>query len=134
MKQKAAILSPHMTKGAKMDLTYSETTDGFLAPNLTAPMETEPDIGVWGRRRKDYLQNHRKGQYTVMKTQGTLFSHLAETNREASAMFDRLVERLAKAQGVDNAMKQRDQMLWVGRMNNIRSQANETVLNDLIYC
>ena len=26
------------------------------------------------------------------------------------------------------------QMLWVGRMNNIRSAAMESVANDLIYC
>ena len=31
------------------------------------------------------------------------------------------------------AKKMQDQMKWVGMMNNIRSAAEEIVLNDLIY-
>ena len=31
------------------------------------------------------------------------------------------------------ALKARDQMAWVGAMNNIRNAAEEIVLNELIY-
>jgi len=116
-----------------MKITYRETPEGYLLPNLAAPMKTTPDIGTWGRRRKKYLQNHQKGMYAEMKTEGTLFSHLAETNQQAEAMWARLVEQLAKSQGVDGAMKRRDPMEWVGRMNAVRSQATEMVDDELIY-
>ena len=116
-----------------MELPYHETAEGYLMPDLTAPQQTTPDIGTWGRRRKRYLKENCPGLYTVMKTEGTLFDHLAEVNRQAEAMWERLVEELAKAQGVDAQMKQRDQMGWVGHMNAIRSQAAETVGHDLIY-
>ena len=116
-----------------MELTYHETPEGYLLPNLTAPMTAIPNIGTWGRRRKRYLMNHRKGMYAVMKTDGTLFSHLMEINRQAEAMWVRLVEQLAKSQGVDSAMKRRDPMKWIGRMNCIRNQATESVNSELIF-
>jgi len=116
-----------------MELTYHETQEGYLLPNLASPMEATPDIGTWGRRRKTYLKNHRKGMYAVMKTEGVLFQHLAEINRQAEQMWTRLVERLAETQNIDNAMKYRDPMKWVGRMNAIRSQATELVNEELIY-
>jgi 2C-methyl-D-erythritol 2,4-cyclodiphosphate synthase len=117
-----------------MELTYSKTEQEYLLPDLAAPMETNPDIGTWGRRRKRYLKEHRPGMYAVMKTQGTLFSHLVEVNKQAEVMWGRLVERLAKSQKVDAAMKTCDPLEWAGRMNNIRSQATATVMSDLICC
>ena len=49
-------------------------------------------------------------------------------------MFPRLVKELAEKEGVTEAIKAENQMLWVQRMNNIRSAAMEIVANDLIYC
>jgi len=115
-----------------MELTYHETREGLL-PDLCAPMEETPDIGTWGRRRKRYLEIHRKGMYAVMKTDGTLFLHLAKINQQAEAMWARQVGQLAKSQGIDNAMKRRDPMEWVGRMNGIRNQVTELVSEELIY-
>ncbi|NCC69341.1 MAG: TnpV protein, partial [Clostridia bacterium] len=39
----------------------------------------------------------------------------------------------AKAEGVTETLKASNQMEWVGRMNNIRSRAEEIVLHDLVY-
>ena len=40
---------------------------------------------------------------------------------------------MAKSAGIDETLKTRDQMAWVGAMNAIRQQAEETVLEELIY-
>jgi hypothetical protein len=40
---------------------------------------------------------------------------------------------MAQRQGITEALKASDQMLWVQRMNNVRNAAQEVVLNDLIY-
>ena len=50
------------------------------------------------------------------------------------AMFDRLVEQMKKAEGVTEQLKAENQMEWVGRMNSIRSRAEEVVLSELVYC
>ena len=44
-----------------------------------------------------------------------------------------ITEKMAKAQNINEAMKAKDQMAWVGAMNMIRLQAEEVVLRELIY-
>jgi len=66
-------------------------------------------------------------------TSGKLGHHLKEIDNSANDMLDLLVKQMAKAQGVTEKLKADDMMKWVGLMNNIRSVAEEVVLNDLIY-
>jgi hypothetical protein len=47
-------------------------------------------------------------------------------------MCFKLVKQLAKQEGVTEELKRRDQMAWVGAMNNIRDRANEIVYDVLI--
>ena len=84
--------------------------------------------------RRRYLRTHMDGIYTGMLLTGTLDPHLAEIGESAQAMFDRIVEQLKKAEGVTEQLKAADQMEWVGRMNSIRSRAEEIVFSDLVYC
>ena len=60
-------------------------------------------------------------------------AHLQEMGTAAEEMFDRLVEQMKKSEGVTEKLKAENQMEWVGRLNCIRSRAEEIVLNDLIY-
>lgn len=48
-------------------------------------------------------------------------------------MFERLTEQMAKQQGVTEALKASNMMVWVGRMNNIRSRITEIINNNMIY-
>jgi len=116
-----------------MELTYTPDENGILYPDLEAPMTTEPDIGMWGRRHKRYLKEHWNWKYIEMKTNGTLFPYLAETNACAEAMLAYMVPRLAAAQGANDELKERDQMLWVQIMNNARHSAEEIVIRELIF-
>ena len=47
--------------------------------------------------------------------------------------MDRMVRRMADAEGITESLKAKDQMSWVGRMNNIRQRAEEIILAELIY-
>ena len=49
-------------------------------------------------------------------------------------MFYRLVKQLSEKEGVTEVLKEENQILWVQRMNNIRSAAMEIVSSELIYC
>lgn len=46
--------------------------------------------------------------------------------------METLVKQMASAEGVTEALKRRDQMAWVGAMNNIRARADEIVRTELI--
>ena len=112
--------------------TYTQV-GGVLIPDLVMDSQPEGEIGVWGWRRKRYLKEHKKGVYNAMLLNNTLTQHLIDTNTEALDLMDTLVRQMAKAEGVTEELKRKDQMAWVGRMNNIRNQAEEIVRNELIY-
>lgn len=62
-----------------------------------------------------------------------LNSYLADIDKQAEDMFLRLVKQMAEREGVSEQLKTENQMEWVGRMNNIRNRAMETVNAELIY-
>ena len=72
--------------------------------------------------------------YAELLTTGKLNDYLADLNEQAEAMFSRLVKQLSEKEGVTEALKEENQMLWVQRRNNIRSAAMEIVSSELIYC
>jgi len=88
--------------------------------------------GIWGQRRLRYLREHHSGLLAGMQLTGRLVEHLAEIDRSAEEMLDRLTREMAAAEGVTEEMKARDQMAWVGCMNNIRHRAEEIVRRELI--
>ena len=112
--------------------TYTEV-GGVLIPDLVMDPQPEGEIGVWGWRRKRYLKEHKKGVYNAMLLNNTLTQHLIDTNTEALDLMDTLIKQMAKAEGVTEDLKRKDQMAWVGRMNNIRNRAEEIVRDELIY-
>ena len=113
-----------------MELTYTTRGD-YLLPDLSVP--ESPKIGKYGMLRRSYLREHRDGIYTGMLLSGKLNGHLEEIDRTASEMMNRLTTELAKAQGVTESLKASNQMKWVDLMNNIRNQAEEIVMAELIY-
>ena len=112
--------------------TYTQIGE-YLLPNLVMDPQPEGEIGIWGWRRKRYLKEHRKGTYNAMLLQGTLTQHLIDTNAAAMDMLESLVRQMAKAEGVTEELKRRDQLDWVGRLSSIRNRAEEIVRNELIY-
>ena len=117
----------------EMGGTYRQVGDYFV-PNLVLPNEGKSyQIGKFGRLRRQYLKEHRKSVYAEMVLSGKLNEHLAEVDQICYERMDRLVKQMAEREGVTEALKASDQMAWVGRMNNIRSRAEEIVLSEVVY-
>ena len=85
-------------------------------------------IGVYGQMHYRYLKENKPSVVNVMRMKGTLRSYLEEVNANAEEMLARLEKEMAKNEGVTEALKRQDQMLWVQRKNNIRSRAMEYAL------
>ena len=117
----------------KNGLWYELQGDYYL-PCLKLPKEESRHIGIWGQRHLRYLKQHRKVLYSELLISGKLNSYIADINEHAKEMFSRLVKQLSEKEGVTEALKAENQMLWVQRMNNIRSAAMEIVSSELIYC
>ena len=116
-----------------MKITYTKVGD-YLIPDLTLPPENEQrPIGVWGKRHKRYLMEHKKAVFTIMQMNGTLQTYLADLNEQAEDMFLRLVKQLAENEGITEQLKAENQLLWVQQMNNIRNRVTEIVNKELIF-
>ena len=92
---------------------YQQAGD-YLPPCIDPP--ESPNIGIWGEWRRRYLQTNKRALYTVMLLCDTLNEHLAEVDKSASEMFDRLVERLKRRDCITEELKAADQMEWVGEI------------------
>ena len=114
----------------KIGGTYHHQGD-YLLPNLTPP-ESIP-VGIWGQRRRHYLKTHREPIYTALFLGGELDCHLSEIDVQAETMFFQLVRRLAEHEGITEQLKAENQIVWVGKMNDIRNRVEEIIHNELIY-
>ena len=112
--------------------TYTRQGDYFL-PNLALPEEEQKPIGVWGQRHRRYLKEQHKVLYYNLLTSGKLSSYLVDIDKQAETMFSRLLKQLAEKEGITEQLKAENQVLWVGKMNNIRNRAVEIVNAELIF-
>ena len=115
------------------DIQYRQVGD-YNIPNLILPPEeANVTLGKWGMLHKDYLFNHKKVLFTTLLTQGKLYQHCAEVEKQAQQMFDTLVEQLKESEGVTETLKEYNQWEWIQRMGNIQQQAGEVVSNEIIF-
>ena len=112
---------------------YTLGADGLYYPDLQLPEGTHYEIGKYGQMRWEYLKNHRKGKYIKLLMDGRLDEHLHEVDTQCYERVEILVEQMKAEAGITEELKTFDQMKWVGLMNNVRSSAEEIVLNELIY-
>ena len=108
---------------------YQQAGD-YLLPCVDSP--ESPNIGIWGKRRRRYLQTNKRALYTAMLLGDTLNAHLEEVDKSAIEMFDRLVEQLKRCDCITEEVKAADQLEWAQRMNAIRHEAAEVVMRELI--
>ena len=114
----------------KNGLHYKLVGDYYL-PLLTVP--EVPPIGIWGRRKQQYLREHRPVIYSSLLLSDKLFPHLTEIDRQAQNMYDQLMRQMAVRAGITEQLKATDQMAWVQKMNAISSQVREIINAELIF-
>ena len=111
--------------------TYREKNGHFI-PDIALPTQTDYQIGKYGRMHLDYIKQHRRGRYTTLLTEGKLNARLHEIDLEANKMLETIIPRLAAERGIDENLKARDMLRWVGEMNNIRASAEEILLREVV--
>lgn len=118
-----------------VEITYHKEGDYFI-PDLFLEKEEyakDYNIGKYGHLRLEYLKNHKKAEYIIMFMNKTLNKHLKEIQETAQTRVDLIVEQLKKENNLTEEMKNTNQLYWAGMMNNFKNEAEEIVLNELIY-
>ena len=113
-------------------IEYIRNGDYYL-PNLVLTPQREITLNKYGRLRLDYLKNHKKAEYTILFMDNKLTDHLEEIQEAALKRVDKIIQKLKTQSNLTEEMKNTDQLYWVGMMNNFKNQAEEIVLNELIY-
>ena len=112
-------------------LRYELVGDYYLIAGEDEP-EGRP-VGIWRQRHLRYIRRYKRHLYFGLLIRGKLNDYLADINEQAAELFSRLGKQLAEKEGVTEALKAENQMLWVQKMNSIRNAAMEVVSSDLIY-
>jgi len=90
------------------------------------------NLGKYGIMRLNYLKNHKRGYYTELVMTDKLIDHLTQIDKTANEQVNRIIKTMAEQDGTNEELKAKDQMQWVGLMNNYRHCAEEYI-QDLIY-
>ena len=104
----------------------------YYIPDLKLPEENRP-IGRYGRLHREYLKQEHPARYSSLILTGKLWTYLADLNEQAEERLDLIMEQMKAAEGVTEELKAKNQLEWVGRMNNIRNRAEEIIKSEMIY-
>ena len=65
--------------------------------------------------------------------EGKLYPHLREIDETAHRRLSEMMPQMAKEAGVTETLKAVDPRKWAGLMNTLKAQAEEIILNELVF-
>ena len=114
-----------------MNITYTKHGDYYYI-ELTLPPRPTGDIGRYGRMRKKLLKEQQPDTFALMLMENTLMQHLIDIDRQVNEQIDLITSQLARAEGVTEELKARNQLGWIQAMNSCRTRAEELVIREIV--
>lgn len=115
-----------------MNISYTKQCD-YLLPNLILKDKEQFNIGKYGLLRLEYIKNYKLGLYFDLLVNDTLNEYLHDIDATVIEKVQSLIKELAEKENISEELKQENQILWVSKMNNIKSIAEEIILKEYIY-
>ena len=115
-----------------MNISYTKNGD-YLLPNLILENKKQYNIGKYGLLRLNYIKRYKLGLYFDLLMNDTLNEYLHNIDTIVMEKVQKLIKELAEKENITEELKSSNQMLWIGKMNNIKDIAEEIVLNEYIY-
>ena len=78
------------------------------------------------------MKEHDKILFINLLTTGKLNEHVAEVDTRAQTMESMLVKQIAEQEGINETLKEENQIEWVKKMNSIRSRVKEIIWNEIV--
>ncbi|MDR1511040.1 MAG: TnpV protein [Synergistaceae bacterium] len=114
------------------ELEYVQAGD-YLIPALTLGEEASEPLGKYGLMRFRHLRDNDKYLYSLLEIRGQLYRHLAEIDETAYRRVESFMEEALRKNPIPEGLKNTDPLEWAGRMENLKSQAEEIVTRELIF-
>ena len=115
-----------------MNISYTKNGD-YLLPNLTLKDKEQFNIGKYGLLRLEYIKKHKLGLYFDLLVNDKLNEYLHNIDTTVMEMVQKSIKELTEKENITEELKSSNQMLWIGKMNNIKDIAEEIVLKEYIY-
>ena len=115
-----------------MNISYTKKGD-YLLPNLILKDKEQFNIGKYGLLRLEYIKKYKLGLYFDLLVNDNLNEYLHNIDTTVMEKVQKLIKELAQKENITEELKSSSQMLWIGKMNNIKDIAEEIVLKEYIY-
>lgn len=115
-----------------MNISYTKVGD-YLLPDLKLEEKGQYNIGKYGLLKLEFLKENNKLLYMELLMKDNLNEYLHEIDELVRKKINELIIELTKKESINEQLKVNNQMLWIGKMNNIKNRAEEIILKDCIY-
>ena len=115
-----------------MNISYTKNDD-YLLPDLILENKKQYNIGKYGLLRLNYMKKYKLGLYFDLLVSDTLNEYLYNIDTTVMEMVQKLIKELTEKENITEKLKSSNQMLWIGKMNNIKNIAEEIILKEYIY-
>ena len=115
-----------------MNISYTKKGD-FLLPDLILENKKQYNIGKYGLLRLNYIKKYKLGLYFDLLASDKLNEYLHNIDTIVMEKVQKLIKELTEKENITEELKISNQMLWIGKMNNIRNMVEEIVLKEYIY-
>lgn len=115
-----------------MNISYTKKGD-YLLPNLILKDKEQYNIGKYGLLRLEYIKKHKLELYFDLLMNDTLNEYLHDIDTTIMEQMQKLTKELAEKENINEELKQKNQMLWVSKIINIKNIAEGIILKEYIY-
>lgn len=115
-----------------MNISYTKKGD-YLLPDLILEDKERFNIGKYGLLRLNYIKKYQLGLYFDLLVNDKLNEYLHNVDTIVMEKVQKLIKELTEKENITEKLKSSNQMLWIGKMNNIKNIAEEIVLKEYIY-
>lgn len=115
-----------------MNISYTRIGD-YLLPDLKLEDKERYNIGKYGLLKLEYLKKNKRGLYTELLMKDKVNKYLHDIDITLMEKEQNLIKELAEKENVTEELKSSIQMLWIGKMNNIKNRVEEIILKGYIY-
>ncbi len=115
-----------------MSISYTKKGD-YLLPDLILKDKEQFNIGKYGLLRLNYMKKYKLGLYFDLLVNDKLNEYLHNIDTTVMERVQKLIIELAEKENITEELKSSNQMLWISKMNSIKSIVEEIVLKEYIY-
>ena len=115
-----------------MNISYTKSGD-YLLPDLILEDKKQYNIGKYGLLRLNYIKKEKLGLYFDLLVNDKLNEYLHNIDTIVMVMVQKLIKELAEKENITEGLKSSNQMLWIGKMNNIKNRVEKIILKEYIY-